>query len=327
MSLTHFPHGLTSFGVPVFGASTGQVPIFGTTYFVDGTNGADGNTGLEPDRAFKTIQKAITVQIANTTGLGDVIYVLPGNYAESLTGNLTNVSLIGVHPFTVRVQPTSGHAYSGDIVNSKISGICWDSASTSDTAYAAVRTSVMTDSIIEGCQFCCKVSAANTTAFRCGTEATGSGNVDFFRSIFRNNWIMSNGAGQVFEYGFVIGSGAGDLTNGTYRAMWNSVIEGNHICAEKQGIRLNLHYCSGYGCYIERNVIGGDSANHGETEEQGIYFYDDHATGKTSLGTWVIGNYVSSDSDAISGFDVQLVHGNIVAVGGVGTGTPADELW
>jgi len=84
MSLTNFPNGITSFGVPVFGSGS----VFGNTYFVDKTNGSDGDTGKEPERAFKTITKAVSV-----AGDNDTIIVAPGQYKEAGTINITQSNL------------------------------------------------------------------------------------------------------------------------------------------------------------------------------------------------------------------------------------------
>jgi hypothetical protein len=73
MSLTNFPHGVSSFGSPLTGPRFGSP--WATHYFVDGIDGADGNTGLTPSTAFATIQKAVTVSAG-----GDVIYIRPKKY-------------------------------------------------------------------------------------------------------------------------------------------------------------------------------------------------------------------------------------------------------
>lgn len=72
--MTTFADGLYEYGgVPVGGARFSSP--WATHYFVDGDSGNDGNTGLTPARAFKTIQKAVTI----STG-GDVIYIKPKSY-------------------------------------------------------------------------------------------------------------------------------------------------------------------------------------------------------------------------------------------------------
>jgi len=59
MGLTNFPHGLTSFGIPIYG--NGGQDISGTTYFVDNNSGNDGNDGFTWDTAFKTFAKAVAI--------------------------------------------------------------------------------------------------------------------------------------------------------------------------------------------------------------------------------------------------------------------------
>jgi hypothetical protein len=80
MGITHFPHGIIAFpniggGSGAFGYSTDSI-----TYFVDGNNGLDDNDGTSPERAYKTVYRAL-----NTANAWDVIYVLPLNWTS---GNL-----------------------------------------------------------------------------------------------------------------------------------------------------------------------------------------------------------------------------------------------
>lgn len=86
MSITNYPQGISSFGIPVLGG--GGVPAtFGTVYWVDATNGNDGNDGLGPgeDHALKTVSAAYSKV---TTNKHDVI-MLSGVAAHSLTDELT----------------------------------------------------------------------------------------------------------------------------------------------------------------------------------------------------------------------------------------------
>jgi hypothetical protein len=73
MGYTNFPNGITSFG-EVVGSSRFSSP-WATHYFVDGDDGSDGNTGLSPDRAIKTIQTAV-----NLAGAQDIIYIRPKSW-------------------------------------------------------------------------------------------------------------------------------------------------------------------------------------------------------------------------------------------------------
>ena len=57
MSITNFPNGVSSFGIPMMGG--GGIPAtFGTVFFVDYRNGSDSNDGLSRDTAMKTLSAA-----------------------------------------------------------------------------------------------------------------------------------------------------------------------------------------------------------------------------------------------------------------------------
>lgn len=95
MSYTNFENGITSFGIPVIG---GQVPFgigsagVGRTFFVDPTNGSDGNNGLEPTQALKTIARANVVTGSNRQ---DVV-VLSANSEHAVT-EMLDISKNRVH--------------------------------------------------------------------------------------------------------------------------------------------------------------------------------------------------------------------------------------
>lgn len=102
MSLTNFPNGLTSFGIPVVGA--GIPSSRGKYFFVDYGSGSDGNSGTDITRPYKTISKAYSMA---TTNKDDVI-VLMGNSTHTLTEMLT-VSKNRVH--FVGMDGTFGRMY------------------------------------------------------------------------------------------------------------------------------------------------------------------------------------------------------------------------
>jgi len=84
LTLTNFPDGITSFGIPVVGG-IGGIPLTGTWYFVDPANGSDGNDGTSPESAFATLYRA---HAKMTSGKNDVC-VLIGNGAASGTARLS----------------------------------------------------------------------------------------------------------------------------------------------------------------------------------------------------------------------------------------------
>ena len=90
MALTSFPNGISSNGVPLLGG--GLPATSGKYFFVDATNGNDGNDGQSWDSAVKTIAQAYSLV---TTNKDDVI-VLSTNAAHELTAML-DISKNRVH--------------------------------------------------------------------------------------------------------------------------------------------------------------------------------------------------------------------------------------
>ena len=83
MSITRFPNGLSSFGVPVLGSGMQVPPSDGNYYFVNSaTNiGSNGNDGLSPTTPFATVAYAIT----QTTALNNDVIVMMPSHAETIS--------------------------------------------------------------------------------------------------------------------------------------------------------------------------------------------------------------------------------------------------
>jgi hypothetical protein len=81
---TDFPHGIRSQGVPVLGG--GGMMTQGNSYFVDPTNGSDSNDGKTAATAKATIAAGEELLTANQN---DVLYVMGGSTANTLTASLT----------------------------------------------------------------------------------------------------------------------------------------------------------------------------------------------------------------------------------------------
>lgn len=98
MSLTNFPQGVSSFGIPVLPG----LPIIpgGKVLFVQSSNSraSDSNNGESKERPLATIERAMSLVVADA---GDVVIALPGHVetvasAGALTLDIAGVSLIGV---------------------------------------------------------------------------------------------------------------------------------------------------------------------------------------------------------------------------------------
>lgn len=127
MGVTPFPHGVSSFGVPLMGGGAFTLPRMGgnvagsgpaKVFFVDPANGSDGNVGTDPDNAFATVSYAYSQTVDKR---GDVIYLLnDGNTSGTSRENSTitwakdNTHLIGLCAPTVlsqraRISPATTH--------------------------------------------------------------------------------------------------------------------------------------------------------------------------------------------------------------------------
>ena len=96
MTITNFPNGVSSFGVPLMGAS---IPTtLGNIFFVHSGSGSDGYAGVTPERPLATINAAVDKCTADQ---GDVIIVMPGHAenisaATSLVVDVDGIAIIGL---------------------------------------------------------------------------------------------------------------------------------------------------------------------------------------------------------------------------------------
>jgi hypothetical protein len=91
MTLTNFPGGLSSFGVPVVGAGA-ELPVGPAYWFVDSTAGSDGFDGSY-DTPFATLAQAVSRCSHNK---GDVIVLKAGHAETYVAAANTTVSVAGV---------------------------------------------------------------------------------------------------------------------------------------------------------------------------------------------------------------------------------------
>lgn len=91
MGLTNFPNGISSFGIPVFGAQSNSIPVIQPVLFVDTVNGVNAGSGNGPNAPFQTLTYALTQITANGT-----IYVMPGSAITVSTATVLAISTAGV---------------------------------------------------------------------------------------------------------------------------------------------------------------------------------------------------------------------------------------
>ena len=111
MTLSRFPHGISSMGIPILGS---PVVISGDVYWVGATAGVSWVAGVNAPESgqkatpFATIDYAIGKCTANH---GDVIYVLPGHAetlatAGAITADIAGISIIGLGNGTLKPKLT-----------------------------------------------------------------------------------------------------------------------------------------------------------------------------------------------------------------------------
>lgn len=115
-TLTSFPNGVASFGMPVLPSAAGLMTT-GSVFFVHSGTGSSGYDGKTPDRPKATISQAVALCTASK---GDVVFVMPG-HAETISGATSlvvdkiGVSIIGLGTGTLR--PTLTFSATDSIVS------------------------------------------------------------------------------------------------------------------------------------------------------------------------------------------------------------------
>jgi hypothetical protein len=187
MSLTNFPNGITSFGIPVLPSN--EAVSTGSVFFVHSGTGSDGNTGKTTQKPLATIDYAIGKCTANK---GDVIYVMPGHSEDpttSITADVDGISIIGLGNGTDRPTITFGAlgatlAISGDAVTVK--NLIFDLGTVADTVTCPI-TITGDAAHVEGCE----TVAHATSQFTSLITATDAQ----FVKIYRNKFISLQTAG------------------------------------------------------------------------------------------------------------------------------------
>jgi hypothetical protein len=173
MSLTNFPNGISSFGVPVLPA-VDEGPITGNVYWVSSVqSAAQGDTNNGGDGTFEHPWSDIDYAIGQCTASnGDVIYVKPGH--------------------TETISAASGITL--DVAGVRIIGIGWGSlipTITLDTAATATFVISAADTAVSNFIFtanyadiatCFSVSAKNVRIDRCSFRETAT-NMNFLSCI------------------------------------------------------------------------------------------------------------------------------------------------
>lgn len=113
MTLTAYPNGISSFGLPVIG---GAFASSGKVFFVDSNTGSDSYDGRDKDHPFKTLDYAVGQCTADK---GDIIYCMPGHaetlaYDGAVNIDVAGVTVVGLGHGTDRPTFTFGTSTTAD---------------------------------------------------------------------------------------------------------------------------------------------------------------------------------------------------------------------
>lgn len=224
------------FGMPLFGVAGSLPPFTGNYFWVDGTNGSDGNTG-GPQDPFKTLSQAQTACLA---GNNDVVF-FTGTFSPTATFtwsknnthlvglSLTNfssasISVASVTATTGAFSPLVNVTASGCIfqnisalsgINQAATQVCWAEAGGSNTYI--------------GCNFS-QVGHA-TAAAQAGNRALTIASIsNSFQNCVIGGDAVVRATGTNSSVTLLAGSGSSIFTGCTF-PMWSSVAANTFIVA------------------------------------------------------------------------------------------------
>jgi hypothetical protein len=236
MGFTNYPHGITSFGIPIYG--NGQQDISGSTYFVDNNSGSDSNDGSSFEKAFKTMAKAVAVSNVDIARGSDrwarrnTIYYCADTETADLVAFPNKCDVIGVGSYDANTMPgiTGNHVP----VNSGNYGTRFFNIKFMAPADASPIVTLA--STTSGCQFInCWFTAKATTTI--GIQATAS---PFLKVIgcrldgaFATSYITFGageaGGAEILDNRMCDAAAIGIVTASDTSSSWAMIVRGNHI--------------------------------------------------------------------------------------------------
>ena len=243
MGLTHFPNGVSSFGIPLLGARFSNP--WSTHYFVDGDEGSDSNRGKTTESAFKTIQQAVTA----STG-GDVIYIRPKTYTmgTGFARYTEDVVVANTSAASASTAPQAGKSIIGitpRTVASDFMGVRWKFATATNLNVEAPATH------IENIGFFCEAATYGIYFEGDGATYTKAGHTG--SSLYN---CAIKGAGGVFANG----SDSLQIINCQFQATFDGTVCGMIITLDgtnvvRRPVVRGCHFLGGNGTAMDAAPI------------------------------------------------------------------------
>lgn len=320
MSLTKFPSGLSSFGIPQIGGLL-NVPFvspgakFAQVVFVDPSRGNDGNAGDDPSIPVATFARA---QALVDSGVGAMIFLAPDSYVENFVVTKDYLHIIG--QMTPRyawpdIVPASGKALYQQAAQGLILHRLRFAAPAADTDLLLIEGN---GNIFDSCIFDGDAAQGNAKGL---VRLKGNASDDSYtaseglirRCLFRG----SGGQGLIFDTGASPGNGVG---------VTDALVEDNIFVAndqedvatqdtgtgtysvQKTELRRNFFQSKNKTTYVDLTTTNGGAASDQTGAINGNYFASDVITAGTTVkmvgtGFTFTGNYYTVGIKDGSGLD------------------------
>ncbi len=309
MSITNYPQGVSSFGVPLLGSGGADI-IAGDVFFVSSThaNASDTARAGAKTEPFATLDFAFAQTTAN---VGDVIYILP-NHSETITGaagiahDVAGVSVIGLghggqRP-TFLMDGGTAVTYSITANDALVRNLVFNSGHADIVTCFDVQ--VATDAWIDGCEFGDNVATENWIT--CVKSGTATDNQCDGLRVTNCKWFSVDAASLEFI----------EITGNTNRP-W---IDGNVVRTAGTGLAALVVGTAGdslFEAWIGNNyIINADAADavtvysNNQTDNTGIITGNRIGTldiagevthTASNTGLWAFENY-STSVPTVSGY-------------------------
>ncbi|KPK67113.1 hypothetical protein AMJ82_11210 [candidate division TA06 bacterium SM23_40] len=289
MGLTHYPHGVASFGMPVLGMGE-ETMTTGNVFFVDSgaANASDGNRATSPDAPAATIDGCIAKCTANN---GDIIFVMPGhdeNPTSSITMDIAGVWIRGLGWGADRPTVTFGAAaacVAMSAASCRVSNIRFDLGTVAH-ATSQFNTIINADTsatrlVVRNNRFLTLTTDTGTTT---GFELNGCDQIQIY-----NNLIFGNFSADAID---------NDTDEILDAFVFNNIIRNTSITGEcfdmdanATGIFVSNHF--GGGLNYEANVTGGLTAGATAIMYSDNWMWDSTAGGGKSGGIFPVARLTS----------------------------------
>ncbi len=291
--ITHFPNGVSSFGMPVLG---GSILTTGTIFFYDDATGSNSNTGLDPDHPLADPDYAVGQCTANKN---DYIVGMPNsNFNVSSAGllalDVAGITLRGLGSGTNQASITCDTAATADIdidaANVTVEGFNIIANYADNAVIFDVNA---TDFTLRGCRF--TQAADDMNGLICVQDAAAAGSdritiedcyalmYDASNTHFTN--LAGTGAGHIIRFNTLIGDW-GTMCLGGAGVLPYITITDNVIYNAATTVDGCINLAATSTGIVARNLCGGAAAQ---------------ANGITATACTVAENYYGVIAEDLSG--------------------------